>query len=46
MAVIFGGRSNDDTILNDLWGLRKHRDGTFDWAQAPYDANLLAPHGR
>lgn len=31
MIVIFGGRTQDQSALNDSWGLRRHRDGTWDW---------------
>lgn len=31
MMVIFGGRSKEQTVLNDMWGLRKHRNGNWDW---------------
>ncbi|CAK79408.1 unnamed protein product (macronuclear) [Paramecium tetraurelia] len=36
MMVAFGGRTNDQGALNDTWGLRKHRDGRWDWVRAPY----------
>lgn len=40
MIVIFGGRRGDKTDQNqDSWGchgLRKHRDGKWDWVKAPY----------
>ncbi|CDR94993.1 kelch repeat domain containing/Serine/threonine protein phosphatase protein, putative [Babesia bigemina] len=35
MIVIFGGRSSDNRSLNDIWGLRQHRDSTWDWMEAP-----------
>lgn len=31
MMVIFGGRKKEGQVLNDMWGLRKHRDGKWDW---------------
>ncbi len=31
MMVIFGGRRKDGQVLNDMWGLRKHRNGVWDW---------------
>lgn len=40
MMVIFGGRAIDQSALNDSWGLRKHRDGRWDWVKAPYKASL------
>lgn len=36
MLIIFGGRDSKDNALNDAWGLRKHRDGRWDWIKAPY----------
>ncbi|OMJ90431.1 hypothetical protein SteCoe_7238 [Stentor coeruleus] len=41
MIVIFGGRAVDQSALNDSWGLRKHRDGRWDWVKAPYKAPLV-----
>ena len=35
MLIIFGGRSLDHVPLNDTWGLRRHRDQTWDWIRAP-----------
>lgn len=43
MMVIFGGRKGDGTALNDTWGLRRHRDGRWDWVQAPYKQAVEAP---
>ena len=31
MMVIFGGRTADQSALCDTWGLRRHRDGRWDW---------------
>eukprot|EP00744_Colponema_vietnamica_P001005 GILI01001724.1.p1 GENE.GILI01001724.1~~GILI01001724.1.p1 ORF type:complete len:759 (+),score=208.95 GILI01001724.1:203-2479(+) len=36
MMVIFGGRTGEGAPLADTWGLRRHRDGRWDWVQAPY----------
>jgi protein phosphatase len=36
MIVIFGGRAGDTAALNDTWGLRRHRNGLWDWVRAPY----------
>lgn len=45
--VVFGGRKeskkdpnssqrdNNALALNDVWGLRKHRDGSWDWVTPP-----------
>ena len=47
MVVIFGGRSGDrQDALNDAWGLRKHRDGRWDWVKAPYHPNGVQPKAR
>ena len=46
MMVIFGGRTADQSALNDTWGLRKHRDGRWDWLKAPYKQERDAPVGR
>ncbi len=43
MMVIFGGRGADQTPLADTWGLRKHRDGRWDWVVAPYKPNTEPP---
>ena len=34
--VSFGGRTTDQSSLADTWGLRRHRDGRWDWVKAPY----------
>jgi len=45
MMLIFGGRDGSDVALNDTWGLRRHRDGSWDWAQAPtYKVDLAPKH--
>ena len=31
MIVIFGGRTQDQSALNDSWGLRRHRDESWSW---------------
>lgn len=36
MMIVYGGRSESSCALNDTWGLRKHRNGTWDWLKAPY----------
>lgn len=43
MMVIFGGRTSDSSALNDTWGLRRHRDGRWDWVPAPYKTNTDTP---
>jgi diadenosine tetraphosphatase ApaH/serine/threonine PP2A family protein phosphatase len=46
MIVIFGGRTSDQSALNDTWGLRRHRDGRWDWVRAPYRNPEVAPTPR
>ena len=43
MMVIFGGRRKDGHHLNDMWGLRRHRSGVWDWMKAPFKGT---PHDR
>lgn len=43
MMVVFGGRKKNGENLNDMWGLRKHRSGIWDWMKAPYRGT---PHDR
>lgn len=43
MMVIFGGRTSDQSALKDTWGLRRHRDGRWDWVQAPTKAGSQEP---
>ena len=35
MMIIFGGRKKNGDQANDMWGLRRHRNGTWDWMLAP-----------
>jgi protein phosphatase len=42
MILIFGGRADKRTPLNDLWGLRKHRNGSWEWILAPC-SNKVTP---
>ncbi len=46
MMVIFGGRTADQSALKDTWGLRRHRDGRWDWVKAPYKATGEQPTPR
>jgi len=39
MMIVYGGRGETSNALNDTWGLRKHRNGTWDWLKAPYCNN-------
>ena len=46
MMVIFGGRTSDQSSLKDTWGLRRHRNGTWDWVKAPYKPGTEEPVAR
>lgn len=46
MIIIFGGRDSTGKTLNDVWGLRKHRNGTWDWIKPPEQSESVAPLGR
>ena len=46
MMVVYGGRGADGNSLNDTWGLRRHRDGRWDWVKAPYRINSELPSAR
>jgi len=46
MMVIYGGRGSDSQSLNDTWGLRRHRDGRWDWVRAPYRNSNETPIAR
>lgn len=46
MVVIFGGRGPDQTAKNDTWGLRRHRDGRWDWVKAPYKTGPVVATAR
>ena len=41
MMILFGGRDGADHALNDTWGLRKHRDGSWDWTKAPIQSQVI-----
>lgn len=45
MIVVFGGRGTDQSALGDAWGLRKHRNGLWEWVKAPSNGNA-APKPR
>ena len=46
MIVIFGGRSTKNVPLGDLWGLRRHNNGVWDWVKAPIRATGPQPAER
>ena len=41
ILIVFGGRDQKEQALNDIWGLRKHRNGKWDWIKAPINNNFL-----
>ena len=43
MMIVFGGRDGNGNALNDTWGLRKHRDETWDWVLAPNKSSSQIP---
>lgn len=45
MMLVFGGRGKKNISLNDLWGLRKHNNGQWDWTKAPYKKDNEKPEG-
>jgi protein phosphatase len=46
MMVVFGGRTADQSALNDTWGFRRHRNGKWDWVRAPYNQTSEKPTSR
>lgn len=46
MMVVFGGRGSDQKSNNEAWGLRRHRDGKWDWVRAPYNQTGEQPTAR
>ncbi|EZG78491.1 serine/threonine-protein phosphatase, partial [Gregarina niphandrodes] len=41
MLVIFGGRTTNNEPMKDVWGLRQHRDLSWDWVAAPVKKGSL-----
>ena len=41
MLLLFGGRDSNENPLNDIWGLTRHRDGSWTWNKAPINDNNL-----
>ena len=46
MVLLFGGRNAQNAALNDMWGLRRHKNGVWDWIQAPLKNNNIIPTER
>lgn len=34
MMIVYGGRK-DNKGFHEIWGLRRHRNGTWDWTKPP-----------
>ena len=43
MILMYGGRNTKNAALNDLWGLRRHKNGAWDWIQAPSKNSNIGP---
>ena len=41
MIVVHGGRNEKGIDLDDCWGLRKHKNGAWDWCLAPYEKGYV-----
>lgn len=47
MIIVYGGRDSENRTLNEVWGLRKHRNGKWDWVTPPQTNSAeAAPMGR
>lgn len=47
MIIIYGGRDAENKTVNEVWGLRKHRTGKWDWVTPPVNPNSeVTPMGR
>lgn len=40
MVLLFGGWDSKSKALNDLWGLRRHKNGLWDWILAPHKEGI------
>ena len=41
--MIFGGRNSEGKSLGDMWGLREHKDGKWEWIKAPLKTSSPLP---
>lgn len=46
MVLMFGGRNNKNVALNDMWGLRRHKNSVWDWVKAPIKNEQYIPMDR
>ena len=45
MIIIFGGREGSGKVLNDIWGLRRHKNGKWSWTKPPNKNDAVQPLG-
>ena len=43
MVLMFGGRNAKNLALNDMWGLRRHKNNVWDWVKAPIKNEQFVP---
>ncbi len=41
--IVYGGRYKNTNILNDVWGLIRHRNGSWEWQRAPISNSSIVP---
>ena len=46
MMIIYGGRDVTNKTCKEVWGLRKHRDGRWDWTKPSNPGNSETGDGR
>lgn len=46
MVLMFGGRNAKNVALNDMWGLRRHKNSVWDWVKAPIKNESYQPMER
>ena len=46
MVLMFGGRNAKNVALNDMWGLRRHKNNVWDWVKAPTKNEQFLPMER
>lgn len=46
MVLMFGGRNAKNVALNDMWGLRRHKNSVWDWVRAPIKNEAFVPMER
>lgn len=46
MIIVHGGRDAENRMLNEVWGLRRHRNGRWDWVTPPTTRGRAEATGR